>query len=411
MTQRLIGGQICRGCGGTNMFSAMDLGETPLANELLAEKGEAEVFPLHLKVCVDCYLGQVADTVHPERLFLDYRYKSGPSQTFSQHLDCYVSDVIEELGFKREDWVLEIASNDGSLQNKFRAHGIECIGVEPSINVARYATNDGNVVINDFFSTQLARKILNRFGFPRLVVANNVLAHVPDLNDFFKGISLLTSNNTLVTIENPSLLNVLAENQFDTIYHEHYSYLSESFMRYLSLKHGLTLLGVKKLTIHGGSNRYFLKSNSSNLAVSNLQSDLERENKLGLNKIESWGFACKRMQRTISDFEDFLNSQKAEGKIIVGYGAAAKTTTLLSLLQTTSSQIDFIVDKSNEKIGRFLPIANIPIRPISHLLETQIDHIIVFPWNIIDEIAIEIKSLLKREVNIWRVIPKLERVL
>ena len=229
------GGVFCRGCLGINLFSGLDLGELPIANELLkSSEGTLEKFPLHLRVCSECGLGQVADVVTPERIFRDYRYLSSMSTTFLQHASDFVSQRVQEGVFLPGDWVLEIASNDGYLLKNFLSYGIKAIGVEPAENVAEISRGLGIHTISEFFSSNLAEELLVSHGYPKLIIANNVMAHVPDLIDFVKGLSVLCGPETQISIENPSLANILIGMQFDTIYQEHYSYLSASAVARIS---------------------------------------------------------------------------------------------------------------------------------------------------------------------------------
>ena len=258
------GSDFCRGCLGGNLFSALDLGSLPIANELLlTEHGEIEKYPLHLKVCAECGLGQVADVVTPERIFRDYRYLSSMSSTFLQHASDYVTQKVQEGIFLPGDWVLEIASNDGYLLKNFLPFGILAIGVEPAENVAEISRSLGVETISEFFSSQLANELLAKHGYPKLIIANNVMAHVPDLVDFIKGLAILCGPDTQISVENPSLSNILVGMQFDTIYHEHYSYLSASSVARLGKMYGLNLFKVEQLSIHGGSNRYWLRVSTS----------------------------------------------------------------------------------------------------------------------------------------------------
>ena len=259
------GKDFCRGCLGNSLFSALDLGELPIANELLqAQKSSIEKFPLHLRICSACGLGQVADVVTPERIFRDYRYLSSISSTFLNHASVFVNERVAAGLFSKGDWVLEIASNDGYLLKNFVPFGIKTIGVEPAENVAEISRSLGIETISEFFSSQLATKLYSEHGYPKLIIANNVMAHVPDLVDFIKGLAIISGPETQISIENPSLANILVGMQFDTIYHEHYSYLSASAVAKLSAMHGLYLFKVEELTIHGGSNRYWLSKLNSN---------------------------------------------------------------------------------------------------------------------------------------------------
>ena len=280
----------CRGCLGKNLFSALDLGKLPIANELLlSSEGEIEKFPLHLRICTDCGLGQVADVVTPERIFRDYRYLSSLSTTFLKHASDFVSEQVDRNTFLPHDWVLEIASNDGYLLKNFISYGIRVVGIEPAENVAATSRSLGIDTISEFFSSQLARELLARYGYPKMIIANNVMAHVPDLVDFIRGLQTLCGPVTQISIENPSLSNILVGMQFDTIYHEHYSYLSATTVSELSKRNGLQLFRVEELKIHGGSNRYWLRALSENSPVdSSVDSLILDEKSKGLFELTNW---------------------------------------------------------------------------------------------------------------------------
>lgn len=284
------GSDYCRGCNGVRLFSALDLGSLPIANELLVSQASLiEKFPLHLRVCPECGLGQVADVVTPDRIFRDYRYLSSISTTFLKHASSYVEQRVEEGMFEPGDWVLEIASNDGYLLKNFLKHDIDVLGVEPAENVAEVSTKLGIQTISEFFSSGLAAEILQVRGYPKLIIANNVMAHVPDLIDFILGLSTLCGPKTLISIENPSLANILIGMQFDTIYHEHYSYLSAFTVARLSKLYGLQLLKVEELTIHGGSNRYWLSKFKSGVTVdAGIERIIEGEISNGLFSSRNW---------------------------------------------------------------------------------------------------------------------------
>ena len=302
----------CRGCLGKKLFSALDLGELPIANELLlTEHSVIEKFPLHLSVCAECGLGQVADVVTPERIFRDYRYLSSMSSTFLRHAADFVEQRIQEEMDSVEDWVLEIASNDGYLLKNFLAYGIKSIGIEPAENVAAISRGLGIETISEFFSSDLASQIFSEHGFPKLIIANNVMAHVPDLVDFVKGLAILCGPKTQISIENPSLANILVGMQFDTIYHEHYSYLSATSVANISKENGLHLSKVEELSIHGGSNRYWLtKFAEGNFTDDSVQRMILAENGQGLFDHVKWGEYSKKVSKILSDFHNWVRSTK-----------------------------------------------------------------------------------------------------
>ena len=406
------GKDFCRGCLGTALFSALDLGYLPIANELLLNRdSEIEKFPLHLKVCSDCGLGQVADVVTPERIFRDYRYLSSMSSTFLKHAADFVVQLVEKGKFAPGDWVLEIASNDGYLLKNFQSFGIPVVGVEPAENVAEISQSLGIETISEFFSSNLAEELLSKFGHPRIIIANNVMAHVPDLIDFMKGLEILCGPATEISIENPSLANILIGMQFDTIYHEHYTYLSASAVLTISSMHGLELFKVEALSIHGGSNRYWLrKMIGDNLTDSSVRIFCQTERDQGLFDLKEWKNYRKRVSKILNDFRDGLLLSKKNGKRVYGYGAAAKASTILNSTQIDPNLIHAIADISLEKQERFMPPHGIRIISPQELLSESPTDILIFPWNIRSEIASYLRDSLGDEVQLWCAIPNMSQV-
>jgi len=406
------GNNFCRGCLSENLFSALDLGFLPIANELLLTKeGKIEKFPLHLKICSDCGLGQVADVTTPERIFRDYRYLSSMSTTFLQHASEFVEEQLRIGSVSSNDWVLEIASNDGYLLKNFLRHGITVVGVEPAENVAEISRSLGIPTISEFFSSKLARILLENHGYPKLIIANNVMAHVPDLIDFVKGLAILCGPNTEISIENPSLANILNGMQFDTIYHEHYSYLSVSSVSHISKMHSLQLFRVESLATHGGTNRYWLKKFKPGAKI---DSSVERislsESNNGLFDSEQWKNYSLKVFKILNDFLIWLRLQKVEGNRVYGYGAAAKASTILNSIDLEPGLISAIFDLSLEKQNRFMPPHGIDvISPDCLVIETPSD-IVIFPWNIKSEISNYLRANLGDDVRLWCVVPQLQEV-
>ena len=402
----------CRGCLGYSLFSALDLGDLPIANELLAtSESKIEKFPLHLRICKDCGLGQVADVVTPERIFRDYRYLSSMSTTFLKHAFDFVHQQVEAKLFSTEDWVLEIASNDGYLLKNFVPLGIRVIGVEPAENVAEVSRSLGIETISEFFSSQLARELLSQRGYPRLIVANNVMAHVPDLVDFIRGLSVLCGPNTEISIENPSLANILVDMQFDTIYHEHYSYLSATTVSQLSDLNGLQLFRVEELSIHGGSNRYWLRAFSEIDPVDpSVNAVIMSEQVNGLFESTNWMNYSNRVSKVIRDFHTWLKNGSNQGMKIYGYGAAAKASTLLNAIDLQPGLMNAIADASQEKQNRFMPPNGIEIISPQQLLEQKPTDVVIFPWNIKSEIASSLNRNLGASVRLWCAIPEMHQV-
>ena len=406
------GKDFCRGCLGVHLFSGLDLGNLPIANELLLNRdSDIEKFPLHLKICSDCGLGQVADVVTPERIFRDYRYLSSMSTTFLKHASDFVTELVKKDTFSPGDWVLEIASNDGYLLKNFLSYGISAVGVEPAENVAEISQSLGIQTIPEFFSSELAKGILSKYGYPRIIIANNVMAHVPDLIDFMKGLEVLCGPNTQISIENPSLANILVGMQFDTIYHEHYSYLSASAVSQISGIHGLQLYKIEELKIHGGSNRYWLrKLNADSITETSVREFCKNEHDQGLFDIGEWTNYANKVSKILSDFREWLFLEKENGSRVYGYGAAAKASTILNSTQIEPDLILAIADISLEKQKRFMPPHGIKIISPQELLQENPTDIVIFPWNIKSEIASYLKIALGDDVRLWCAIPNMNQV-
>ena len=360
------GRDFCRSCSSVDLIEALDLGSLPIANELLPNPSTSDVFPLELKVCKECALGQVADVVTSSRLFRDYRYLSSISKTFLLHAQEYCENVLQNL-------------------------------------------DKGIPTISEFFGSELANKILIEHGQPRLIVANNVYAHVPDIQDFTNGLSILMNDRTLVSIENPSIMNLLNDMQFDSIYHEHFSYLSATSVNYLARKFELTLSNIESISTHGGSNRYWLQKGF--LPQSPIVEELmKQESMQGITSDERWSIFQAKVNGIIKAFQTFIKEKRELGEVVAGYGAAAKASTLINAAKLESGDIAFIVDESPEKAGRFMPTACVPIVNVDQSKTDKIDHIVIFPWNLSIEIASKIRARFGEAVSIWRAIPRLERI-
>ena len=407
------GKNFCRGCLGSELFSALDLGDLPIANELLGSQNSAvEKFPLHLRICSQCGLGQVADVVSPERIFRDYRYLSSMSTTFLKHASDFVNDRINEEMFAPGDWVLEIASNDGYLLQNFLAHGIRVIGIEPAENVAEISRTLGIKTISKFFSSELAKELLVQNGYPRLIIANNVMAHVPDLLDFVDGLGILCGLETKISIENPSLANILVGMQFDTIYHEHYSYLSATAVVRISKMKGLQLSKVEELSIHGGSNRYWLTKLESNYFIdSSVVRVLKSESEKGLFNPIYWADYSSKVSAILDGFQEWLCLGSEHVRKIYGYGAAAKASTLLNSLDANSNFLLAIADISLEKQQKFMPPLGTKVISPQELFSSCPTDIMVFPWNIKSEIATYLRENLVGDVRLWCAIPNMHEII
>ena len=406
----VVGFDICRACSSKDLFSGIDLGELPIANELFLEPAKYELFPLNLKICSNCGLGQVRDAISSNRLFRNYRYLSSISSTFLCHAKKYAEEVLEHLDWRRDDWILEIASNDGYLLKNFVEHGKTVLGIEPAINIAQIARSAGIPTINEFFSSKIAKQLLVEYGYPRLIIANNVLAHVPDIQDFTEGLSILMNERTYTSIENPSIMNLPNSMQFDSIYHEHYSYLSATAVSKLMNRFGLFLSHVERIETHGGSNRYWISKNQGEES-STVANIIESELSSGLLNESIWQDFAFKVRVLIHEFHLFIEEMSSHDQIIAGYGAAAKASTLINAARIGPNKITYIVDESPEKVGRFMPAPMIPIVGSEHLSKVPPNHIVIFPWNITSEIRTKIRHHCGSRVQIWRAIPKLEEII
>lgn len=407
------GREFCRGCNNRELFSALDLGLLPIANELWAKPDElVERFPLHLRICKNCGLGQVEDVVTPTRLFRDYRYLSSTTSSFIEHARFFVNRVVSELKFKKDEWVLEIASNDGYLLQHFIKIGVGVIGIEPAANVAKISQDLGIPTISEFFSLELAQELANKRGKPRLIIANNVMAHVPDIRNFLAGISVLAGPNTVISVENPSLMNFIEFDQFDTIYHEHFSYLTSHSVDALTKEFGLELYDVEKISTHGGSLRYWIRKTKQHSEQSeNVETQIKEELDNGLFDVECWNLFDQRIKVLISDFYEWAKNAFDSGLVVYGYGAAAKASTLLNASGIDKRWILAIADASFEKQGRFMPSFGIPIVKPEDMLSSSPTDIIIFPWNLSHELAKIIVDLFKSPVRVWQAVPRMQRVI
>lgn len=377
----------CRHCRSTRTQAFLDLGFAPPSNDYLTEAALSRpepTYPLRLFVCQDCRLVQTEDFSSGEALFTDeYAYFSSTSRSWLAHAKTYCDRVTDRFGLGAESHVIEVASNDGYLLRNFVDAGVPCLGVEPTHSTASVATGLGIPVIEEFFGAKLAQSL------PKsdLVIGNNVFAHVPDINDFSAGLAACLKPEGVVTLEFPHLLNLVLQTQFDTVYHEHFSYISLLSAERVLSGAGLRVFDVEELPTHGGSLRLFacLKgaTHAENSAVQQLR-DTEAEHGMDADAFYS-GFQAEA-ERVKDDFLRFLLDAKAQGKSVAGYGAAAKGNTLLNFAGVRRDAVDFVCDAAEFKIGKFLPGSHIPILEPAVLRERQPDYLVIFPWNIASEI-------------------------
>jgi SAM-dependent methyltransferase len=389
----------CRFCQAPLSRTFADLGVTPIANAFLslAQLNKMEPFyPLHAYVCETCLLVQLEDFEAPEHIFNDqYVYFSSYSETWLDHARRYTDDIIARLDLDQKSFVIEIASNDGYLLQYFVEKGIPALGIEPSGNVAKAAKKKGVDTLVEFLTANSAKKTVSKRGKADLVLGNNVLAHVPALNDFIEGLKILLSEHGVLTMEFPHLLCLIRENQFDTIYHEHFSYFSFLAVRQIFAKHGLRIFDVDQLSTHGGSLRIYAGHEASSRWKErpSVEKLLAEERRARLDELSSYSNFSEQVNKTKLDLLRFLIEIKRAGKKIVGYGAPAKGNTLLNFCGIRSDFLDYTVDRSPKKQGMFLPGTHIPIAGPEKIFQTKPDYVLILPWNLRDEIAAQMSEI------------------
>lgn len=345
-------------------------------------------YPLHVYICEECYLVQLPEYQSPENIFSDYAYFSSYSESWLKHAKDYTNLMIGRFGFDSQSKVIEIASNDGYLLQYFRERGIPVLGIEPANNVAKAAQDAGIPTIVKFFGTQTAMDLDKEGKYADLLIGNNVLAHVPNINDFLKGVKIILKPDGVITMEFPHLLKLIDENQFDTIYHEHFSYFSFITAERIFTSHGLTIFDVDELPTHGGSLRvYACHSEDRSKSISQKVGDLKkREEAAGFSHLEHYLSFSEKVKETKRKILIFLIEAKKKGKSIAAYGAPAKGNTLLNYCGIRSDFIDYTVDRSPHKQGHYLPGTHLPILSPDKIRETKPDFLVILPWNLKEEI-------------------------
>jgi len=383
----------CRSCGHTDLADVLDLGSTPLANALVkpddALKPEAE-YPLELVFCPHCSLVQITETVPPEILFREYLYFSSFSETMLRHAEKLAARMIANLGLGPDKLVVEVASNDGYLLQFYKQAGVPVLGIEPAGNVAQVAVERGIPTLCEFFGTQLASRLVAQNKRADVIHANNVLAHVADLNGIVNGFQLLLNEDGVVVVEVPYVRDMIDRTEFDTIYHEHLCYFSLTALNRLFPRNGLTIVDVERLPIHGGTLRLFaMRVDAPKLKAADdsaVKQLLREEAEVGLDRLEFYlGFSAK-VRRLRSDLLTLLSELKADGKRIAVYGASAKGTTLLTYFGIGGETLDFVVDRSSVKQGHLTPRTHLQIFSPTKLVEAMPDYVLLLTWNFADEI-------------------------
>ena len=403
----------CRFCKSTDTHPFVDLGMSPLCESFLPADGLDAMepfYPLSVFVCGSCFLVQLKEYVSPKEIFTEYAYFSSYSDSWLAHARDYARRMIERFGLGAGSFMVELASNDGYLLRNFVAAGIPCLGIEPAANVAKVAERAGVPSLVEFFGRDCASKLVARGPRADLIAGNNVLAQVPDLNDFVAGIEILLAPQGVVTLEFPHLLQLIEQNQFDTIYHEHFSYFSLVTTERIFAAHGLELFDVEELPTHGGSLRVFGRrarssSDRPSRAVTQLRS---REIAAGFDRVEGYAGYTRRVEETKRNLLAFLIEARRAGKTVVAYGAPGKGNTLLNYCGIRSDFVSFAVDRNPYKHGRYTPGTHIPILPVEALRDARPDYILILPWNLRREIAAQLEYAREWGARFAVPIPRLE---
>jgi SAM-dependent methyltransferase len=405
----------CRHCGAKLNHTLLDLGFAPPSNAYLTvddlEKPE-EYFPLKIRVCEHCWLVQTEDYTHAEKLFsADYAYFSSMSSSWLAHAASYAEKVTKQYGLTNKSLVIEVASNDGYLLRNFLAAGIPCLGIEPTASTAAAAEALGIPVMREFFGEQLGKKLAAEGAQADLIVGNNVYAHVPDINDFTRGLKAALKPGGVITLEFPHLMRLIEHNQFDTVYHEHFSYLTLGTVRQIFGMWGLRVWHVEELSTHGGSLRiYGCHQGDVRETTSAVDALLGEEDRRGLKSLAIYRTFQARANKVKDDLLMFLIEQKRVGKKVAAYGAAAKGNTLLNYAGIKQDLLPFVCDAAAAKQGKFMPGSHIPIVGPEKLTERPVDYVLILPWNIASEIQQQNSHLLSTNTRFVTAIPQLNIV-
>jgi SAM-dependent methyltransferase len=393
-----IASRPCRFCGSTTRRTFVDLGMSPLCETYPAaadfKNGEV-YYPLHVYTCEKCLLVQLDEYESAENIFSDYLYFSSYSDSWLKHCENYCDKMIDRFGLNGRSFVAEVASNDGYLLQYFVRRQVPVLGIEPAANVAKVAVEKGVPTLVRFFGTQVAKELFAERGGADLVLGNNVFAQVPDLNDFVEGLKVLLKPEGVLTLEFPHLLRLIERNEFDTIYHEHFSYFSLLTTIRVLETHGMKVFDVDELSTHGGSLRVYASraGSTTHKVEANVARVIDAERKAGLDSLEGFeGFAAQ-VKETKFAFVEFLLSAARQGKKVAGYGAPGKSATLLHYCGIGKDLIEYTVDRSPHKQGRFLPGSHIPIYHPDRIRETKPDYVVILPWNLSVEIMEQLQYI------------------
>jgi hypothetical protein len=388
----------CRACGAPVRETLVDLGMSPLCESYVAGENVDRMepfYPLHVFVCEQCYLAQLREYVSAEEIFGEYAYFSSYSDSWLRHAETYAAMAIERFSLGPASRVVELASNDGYLLQYFVRAGIPVLGVEPAANVAKAAEERGVKTLVAFFDPETARRLRAEGWAADLMVGNNVLAQVPDLNGFVEGIRIGLADHGVATLEFPHLVRTIEENQFDQIYHEHFSYFSLSSVAALFAGHRLTVFDIEELPTHGGSLRIYARhaDDGSHPVGPRVGALLAEEERLGIRSLAYYRTFAERVRETKRALLEFLIGAKRQGKRVVGYGAPGKGNTLLNYCGIRTDFLDFTVDRNPYKQGKFIPGTHIPIYPPARLDDARPDYVLILPWNLKDEIEKQLSGI------------------
>ena len=404
----------CRHCSAVLTTTFLDLGSAPPSNAYLTSKTlhlPEKWFPLRVLVCTECWLVQTGEFAGAAGLFdADYAYFSSFSTTWLAHAERYVAEMTDRFSLDAKSHVVEVAANDGYLLQYFKKRGIPCLGVEPTAGTAAAARGKGVSVIQDLFGVRLARELAAQGLQADLVVANNVLAHVPDINDFVAGFSVILKPAGIATFEFPHLLRLVAENQFDTIYHEHFSYLSLHAVKRIFEHNGLNVFDVEELPTHGGSLRVFAQRKDTGrcATTSHVSELLQRETSAGVTTTCFYSDFQPKADKVKNDLLAFLIEAKRDGRRVAGYGAAAKGNTLLNYAGVRPDLLPWVVDRNPTKQGKYLPGSRIPIVAEMHIREIRPDYVVILPWNLREEVMVQLAYIREWGGRFVTAVPQLE---
>jgi SAM-dependent methyltransferase len=389
----------CRHCGSKLKLPLVDLGSAPPSNAYLTEQtlhAPEKWFPLRVLVCEHCWLAQTEDFAQANELFdAGYAYFSGFSSSWLEHSEHYVNDMVARFNLTADSRVIEVAANDGYLLQYVKARNIPCIGVEPTASTAAAARAKGIPIVEDFFGVRLAKELVAQDRQADLTAANNVLAHVPDINDFVTGFSALLKPRGVATFEFPHLLKLIAENQFDTIYHEHFSYLSLTAVNHIFAASGLSIFDVEEYPTHGGSLRVFAQRSDTGQQPRSARVDelLQREAQAGMLSADCYTGFQNSTDQVKNDFLAFLLEARRQGKTVAAYGAAAKGNTLMNYAGIRPDLISFVVDRNPAKQGKYMPGSRTPIVDEPWLQQEKPDYVVILPWNLKTEIIQQLEYI------------------